>query len=127
MSLPHTLTIKEEITEDTPHSSSFVFRYLPPTAGLTVGNYLRRTILTSVKGVAPIGVEISDKNGPAKSKFTALVGVVETTPYLILNCKKIVLEIKEEKDEIVCLEMDIENSEDKEYTVTANDFRKNSG
>lgn len=120
------LKIQEVKEENNPHDSIFIFRYLPPTMGLTMGNCLRRVLLTSIAGVAPIGLEITDKNGPVKSKFTTLSGITETTPYLILNCKKIVLEVKEHKGELYCLEMEINNSADADYTITASDFQKNS-
>src|SRR5687768_11323160 len=99
MSLQDTLKIQEIITENNPHSSSFIFRYLLPATGITTGNYLRRTLLTSLWGVAPCGAAISDKNGSIKSKYSVLTGVRETAPYLISNLKKIVMEIKEKKSQ----------------------------
>ena len=48
--------------------------------------------MSCVSGLAPVGVIVSDKNGSVKSKFTTLEGVVETTVYLVLNLKKIILE-----------------------------------
>src|SRR5439155_9490700 len=102
----------------------FVFRHLPTTMGVTIGNYLRRILISCVSGLAPVGVTISDKNGPVKSKFTTLEGVLETTVYLILNLKKIILEEKKLKEEIVCLEIKIENETKEERIVTAGDFLK---
>ncbi|CAG8514889.1 2649_t:CDS:1 [Cetraspora pellucida] len=128
------LKIKEIISENNPHSSSFVFQYFPPTLELTIGNFLRRILLTLLSGVAAFAIEIRVKNKsattddqmvPVLTKFSTLVGVVETTPYLTLNCKGILAEIKEKKDEIYCLEMDVNNPEDKECIVTAKDFQSN--
>jgi len=126
MSLTNVLTIKETVSKDNPHSSSFTFHYLWPTMGLTMGNCLRRVLLTSIKGLALVGLEINDKSGPAKSKFTALNGVRETAPELILNCKKIVLETKKKDEVIHCLKLDVKNELDQEYTVTANDLQLSS-
>src|SRR2546423_9337103 len=119
MLLLNTLKIQEKINENNPNSSSFVFRYLPPTMGLTVGNYLRRTLLSAIKGVAIIGVQISDKNGSVTNKFTTLTGVLETTPYLILNLKKLILQKKSEKEGIFCLELNIENKAKEERVILA--------
>jgi DNA-directed RNA polymerase subunit alpha len=124
MLLLSNLKIQETTTEN-PHNSAFIFRYFPPTLGLTIGNCLRRVLLSTLSGVAAIGIEINDNNGPVKSKFSDLAGVDETTPYLILNCKKIIAEVKEKKDEIYCLEMDINEPEDKERIITAKDFQPN--
>jgi DNA-directed RNA polymerase subunit alpha len=129
MFLSNTLKIEEVRTKDSPNSSTFVFRYLPPTMGLTIGNCLRRTLLTSLEGVAPVGIEISNKNGPVKSEFSTLAGVRETTPYLVLNCKEIVIEVNEEREkELFCLELKVENNDEKEERIiTAADFQKIEG
>ncbi|CAG8488555.1 13769_t:CDS:2 [Gigaspora margarita] len=119
------LKIKEIISENNPHSSTFVFQYLPPTLGLTVGNFLRRVLLTSLSGVAAFGIEINHKDGPVIAKFSTLSGIIETTPYLISHCKEIIAEIKESKDGIYCLEMDVNNLKDEERIITAKDFQPN--
>ncbi|CAG8468811.1 17455_t:CDS:2 [Racocetra fulgida] len=114
------LKIKEITSENNPHSSSFVFQYFPPTLELTIGNFLRRILLTLLSGVATFAIEIrvkdksvttDDQMVPVLTKFSTLVGV------------GILAEIKEKKDEIYCLEMDVNNPEDKECIVTANDFQ----
>src|SRR4051794_9567845 len=106
------LQIQEKTSENNPHNSSFVFRYLPETMGTTIGNYLRRTIPLVFKGVGLVGVEISDKNGSVISKITTLAGVLETTPDLIFNLKKIIFRKKTEKTGIFSLELNIENEEE---------------
>ena len=124
MSLISSLEIEEITTKNHPNTSSFIFRHLPTTMGVTIGNYLRRLLISYVSGLAPVGVVIADKNGPVKSKFTTLEGVVESTIYLILNLKKIVLEEKEPKEGIFYLELKIENKKTEERIVTAKDFLK---
>jgi DNA-directed RNA polymerase subunit alpha len=123
MLLLENLTIKEKSIDKDANHSSFLFHYLPSTIGLTIGNCLRRVLLTSIKGLAPIAIEISDNNGPVKSKFTSLSGARETTPYLIINCKKIILEIKEKNGDVFSTELDIKNDSDDEREVTAKDFQ----
>jgi DNA-directed RNA polymerase subunit alpha len=71
-----------------------------------------------------MGVIISDKNGPVKSKYTTLEGVREDTVSLIANLKKIVLEEKKLKGGIFCLEIKIENKTKEEKMVAASDFLK---
>lgn len=123
MSLLNNLEIEEIITKNKPHSSSFVFRHLPSGMGVTIGNYLRRILLQYISGIAPLGATIIDNNGPAKSELSTLVGVVETTPYLIINLKKIIVEEKKKKEGIFCLELNIKNKEKKEKIITAGDFQ----
>src|ERR1700748_1638683 len=113
MSLLNSLTITEDVSKNDANNSSFTFQHLPAGAGLTIGNYLRRVLLTYLSGVALAAVKIADKNGPVKSKFTALSGVIETTPYLILNLKKIVLEEKKSQEGLFFLELKIVNKEKK--------------
>ena len=124
MSLLKSLEIEEITTKDHPNTASFVFRHLPTTMGVTIGNYLRRSLISCVSGLAPVGVIISDKNGPVKNKYTTLEGVVEITTYLVLNLKKIILEEKNLKEEIICLEIKVENKTKEERIVTAGDFLK---
>src|SRR2546430_1751420 len=124
MSLLNNLEIKEIILKDKPHSSSFVFYHLPEGMGITIGNYLRRFLLNYISGIASLGAKISDKNGPVESEISVLSGVAETTPYLIINLKKIIVEEKKKKEGIFCLELNIENKEKKERIITADDFQK---
>jgi DNA-directed RNA polymerase alpha subunit len=62
---------KEIISKNQPYSSTFVFHHLPLTSGITIGNFLRRILLNHISGIAIVGVEISDKNGPIKTKVDA--------------------------------------------------------
>src|SRR3954453_1360079 len=124
MSLLKSLEIEETTVKDHPNTVSFVFRHLPTTMGVTIGNYLRRSLISCVSGLAPMGVIISDKNGQIKSKFTALEGVVETAVYVVKNLKEVILEEKKLKEEIICLEIKVENETKEERIVTAGDFLK---
>src|SRR4051794_28943939 len=124
MSLLNNLEIEEITLKNKPHSSSFIFRHLPLGMGITIGNYLRRVLLEHISGIAPLGAKIIDKNGPVKSELSVLAGVVETTPYLIINLKKIVVEEKKKKEGIFYLELNIENKENQERVITADDFQK---
>ena len=124
MSILSSLKIEEIITKNNPYSSSFVFYHLPLGMGVTVGNCLRRVLLDYTTGIAISGVEISDKNGPIKTKLTSLEGVDKSTFHLILELKKIIFEEKKTKEGIFILEMDVENKEKKDRIITAGDFQK---
>jgi DNA-directed RNA polymerase subunit alpha len=106
-------------------SSSFTFSHLPLDMSLTIGNFLRRILISTTKGVGIMAVEISDRNGKVNNKFTSLAGILETTPYLIFNLKEIVFQKKTNKEGIFCLELDIENKKNQEMRVSTANFSKN--
>ena len=62
---------KEIISKNQPHSSTFIFHHLPPTSGIAIGNFFRQILLNYISGIAIVGVEISDKDGPIKTKVDA--------------------------------------------------------
>jgi DNA-directed RNA polymerase subunit alpha len=66
-------------------NGKFEFRPLEPGYGLTIGNALRRVLLSSLEGFAITSVRI-DK---VDHEFSTLVGVVEDVTELILNFKQI--------------------------------------
>jgi DNA-directed RNA polymerase subunit alpha len=66
-------------------NGKFEFRPLEPGYGLTIGNALRRVMLSSLEGFAITSVRI-DK---VDHEFSTLVGVVEDVTELILNFKQI--------------------------------------
>ncbi|WNE40748.1 MAG: DNA-directed RNA polymerase subunit alpha [Mycoplasmataceae bacterium] len=118
------LKIEEVSSKENPYSSSFVFRHLPSGMGVTLGNFLRRIIPISTGGIASLGVKIIDKEGPVKVEVGEIKGLKETTPYLIINLKKIIVKEKKKKGGIFCLELKIDNSKGKqEKIITAGDFQ----
>jgi DNA-directed RNA polymerase subunit alpha len=66
---------------------------LEPGFGITLGNSLRRILLSSVEGSAVTSVIIKGVN----NEFSVVDGVVEDTMQLILNIKEIVIRNKEGK------------------------------
>ena len=66
---------------------------LEPGFGITLGNALRRILLSSVEGAAVTSVVIKGIN----NEFSAVPGVVEDAMQLILNIKQIVIRNKEGK------------------------------
>ena len=77
------------LTEESinPQRSRFVIEPLAPGFGYTLGNSLRRTLLSSIPGAAVTSVRISG----ALHEFTTLPGVVEDVTEILLNIKGIVL------------------------------------
>ncbi|NEG69633.1 DNA-directed RNA polymerase subunit alpha [Bifidobacterium choloepi] len=77
------------LTEEsiTSQRSRFVIEPLEPGFGYTLGNSLRRTLLSSIPGAAVTSVRIAG----ALHEFTTLPGVEEDVTEILLNIKGIVL------------------------------------
>jgi DNA-directed RNA polymerase subunit alpha len=65
----------------------FALNPLQPGQGITVGNSLRRTLLSSLKGAAIVAVRIAGVN----HEFSTITGVREDVLEILLNLKEIVL------------------------------------
>lgn len=63
----------------------FEFRPLEPGYGITIGNALRRILLSSLEGYAITSVKIAGVD----HEFTTIPGVIENVVEIILNLKKI--------------------------------------
>ena len=63
----------------------FEFRPLEPGYGLTVGNALRRVLLSSLEGFAITSVKIQN----IEHEFSTIPGIVEDVTEIILNLKQI--------------------------------------
>ena len=72
--------ISEEVNQ-----GSFEFRPLEPGYGLTVGNALRRVLLSSLEGYAITSVRITG----ADHEFTTIQGIVQDVTEIILNLKQV--------------------------------------
>ena len=66
----------------------FEFRPLEPGYGITVGNSLRRILLSSLEGYAITNIKIEGVD----QEFTSIKGVLEDVPEIILNLKKVQME-----------------------------------
>ncbi|AWB09880.1 DNA-directed RNA polymerase subunit alpha [Thermodesulfobium acidiphilum] len=84
------LEIKEQLEiENGGKYSKFVLEPLPPGYGVTIGNALRRILLTSIPGSAVIAVRVDD----APHEYMTLPGMVEDILEFHLNLKKLVVAI----------------------------------
>ena len=63
--------------------------------GLTIGNALRRVLLTTVPGTAVTKIAISGDNGQILHEFTSVKGVKEDVCELVLNVKEIVAQMNQ--------------------------------
>lgn len=63
----------------------FEFRPLEPGFGLTIGNALRRVLLSSLEGYAIVGIKIDGVD----HEFATIPGVTEDVTELILNLKQV--------------------------------------
>lgn len=84
----------QEIAEDQRNYCKLVIRPLERGYGMTIGNSLRRVLLSSIPGAAIVAIEI---NG-VQHEFTALDGIYEDVTEIILNLKNIVFTINPDKD-----------------------------
>jgi DNA-directed RNA polymerase subunit alpha len=96
----------EPTTEEESNRQSFAIGPLDPGFGHTLGNSLRRTLLSSIPGAAITQVRFDD----ALHEFDTISGVVEDVTDIILNLKDIVL--VSHSDEPVTLRLDVRGPAD---------------
>ncbi|MCW3156879.1 DNA-directed RNA polymerase subunit alpha [Micropruina sonneratiae] len=90
-------TLTEEVVDD--HRSRFVVEPLEPGVGYTLGNSLRRTLLSSIPGAAVTSIKIEGVN----HEFSTIEGVVEDVTEVILNLKGLVLSSEEDEPVVMYL------------------------
>ena len=100
--------------DGTENYGRFVIDPLERGFGQTLGNSLRRVLLSSLPGASLYAVEVEG----ARHEFTALEGVEEDVTSIILNLKGLVLRIPEEDDGNKRLEIDVKGP----AVVTAKDI-----
>ena len=108
------LLTEEVISEN---RSRFVLEPLEPGFGYTLGNSLRRTLLSSIPGAAVTSINIDG----VLHEFTTIPGVKEDVTELILNIKQLV--ISSEHDEPVVMYLRKQGP----GTVTAADIQPPAG
>ena len=102
--------------DSTDFEGKFEFRPLEPGYGLTVGNALRRVLLSSLEGYAITSVRIEG----VEHEFSTIAGVVEDVTEIILNLKQVRFkrQIEDIDNESVSISL---SGKDK---ITAGDFQK---
>src|SRR5688572_6038992 len=102
-----------EAGEADGNTQSFTISPLEPGFGHTLGNSLRRTLLSSIPGAAVTQVRFDE----ALHEFSTLPGVKEDVTDIILNLKDLVLRV--ENDEPVTIRLDARGAAE----VTAGDIQ----
>jgi DNA-directed RNA polymerase subunit alpha len=106
----------EPIVEEENNRQRFAIGPLDPGFGHTLGNSLRRTLLSSIPGAAITQVRFDD----ALHEFDTIPGVIEDVTDIILNLKDIVL--VSHSDEPVTVRLDVRGPAD----ITARDIQLTS-
>jgi DNA-directed RNA polymerase subunit alpha len=79
--------IELNLQTSTEYFGRFVFKPLDVGHGITIGNILRRVLLTNLPGVSIVGVRIAGVN----HEFSTIPGVREDVLEILLNLKEVIL------------------------------------
>lgn len=101
---------------DDQRYGKFIVEPLERGYGITLGNSLRRILLSSLPGAAVTSIQIDG----VLHEFSTIPGVVEDTTEIILNLKKLALKIHSDEEKV--LEIDVDGS----GSVFASDIRADS-
>lgn len=85
-------TIKSTLSED-ERFGTIELEPLSRGYGLTVGNAIRRVLLSSIPGTAISQIKLEDNNGLVLHEFSSMEGVKEDVCEIILNVKEIVAKL----------------------------------
>jgi len=97
----------------TPTYGKFIGEPFERGYGMTIGNSLRRVLISSIEGTAVTSVKIDG----VQHEFSAIKGVVEDVPQIILNIKKMILKSHFKMPKAISLKVD------KQGVVQAGDFK----
>ena len=97
---------KITLQKATDFEGTFEFKPLEPGFGVTIGNALRRVLLSSLEGYAISGIKITGVD----HEFSSIKGVLEDVTEMVLNLKQVRLKKV----------MDDENAADKIYIALKN-------
>lgn len=104
------------LIDSTDYEGTFEFRPLEPGYGLTIGNALRRVLLSSLEGFAITSVRIEGVD----HEFSTIEGVVEDVTEIILNLKQVRFKRQIEDVENETVTISVSGSEQ----LAAGDFQK---
>ena len=91
-----------EVLNEETNYGKFVIEPLERGFGLTIGNALRRVLLSALPGASIFAVEIDG----ARHEFSSLDGVNEDVMTIVLNLKDLILKIDDDSEETRRLEID---------------------
>ena len=94
--------VVKETSSETPFFTRFVFEPLERGFGTTVGNALRRVLLSSIHGAAVTAVRIEG----VLHEFSTIDGVYEDMTDIILNIKKLWVRMDADEPKTITLDLD---------------------
>ena len=121
---PH---VEIEHEQESSNYGKYTITPLERGYGMTLGNALRRVLLSSMPGVAIVAMEVEG----VPHEFMAMPGVVEDVTEIILNLKNVILKVDEEvlfadnsnkEQELYVLSLNVEGPK----VVTAADIEENA-
>lgn len=98
---PKSLQVDQESLSDT--YGKFVAEPLERGFGVTLGNSLRRVLLSSIQGAAISAAKIEG----AHHEFQTLPGILEDVTDILLNLKEVVLKLDDYKLDVHKLRIDV--------------------
>ena len=98
------------------HFGKFEFRPLEPGYGVTVGNALRRILISSLEGYAISSIRIDG----VQHEFATIPGVIEDVTNIILNLKKVRFKHLGDTDDVASAKIIVSGKE----VLTAGDLGK---
>ncbi len=104
------------MNSSTETEGQFEFRPLEPGYGLTIGNALRRVLLSSLEGFAFTSVKISG----VEHEFSTIKGVVEDVTEIVLNLKQVRFKRQIEDQESETVKVSVSGKD----TLTAGDIAR---
>lgn len=111
--------VKVEPSKSDPNKATFTISPLKRGFGITLGNSLRRILMSSLPGTAIVNVQIDG----VSHEFQTIDGVVEDVMSIVLNLKKVIFKTDSLDD---YFEKEIELHADKAGVVRAGDFEIDS-
>jgi len=100
LTMPKEIVIEE--TSKTPTYARFFIEPLERGFGSTIGNSLRRTLISSIQGAAVVGVRIEG----VVHEFSTIPGVFEDVTDIILNIKQLRPQLYSDGPETIALDVD---------------------
>ncbi len=96
------ITFNVDVNDEAEHYARFVVEPLDRGFGITLGNSLRRVLLSALPGASVFAVQIEG----VRHEFTAIPGVEEDVTAIILNLKDLVLKVDSTTSETKTLTVD---------------------
>lgn len=109
--MPKRLVLDE--SSYTPTYGKFIAEPFERGYGMTIGSALRRVLISSIEGTAVTSIKIDGVH----HEFSAITGIVEDVPQIIMNIKKLILRSHFKTPKPIFIEVD------KKGDVTAKDIK----